>query len=87
MMSLQEPCDVDNLDLTGDKQGDLNSVSDWLISLGLPMYIGNLQEVGYDDMGSMPNMEEKHFQYAGVVDPRHMRRLLTSVASMPKEES
>lgn len=78
---------MDSLDLKGDEKGDLSSVSDWLISLGLPMYIENLREVGYDDMGSMPNMEEKHFQYAGVVDPRHMRRLLASVDLMPSDES
>ena len=78
---------MDNLDLTADELGNLSSVSEWLISLGLPMYIENLREVEYDDMNSMPNMEEKHFNYAGVVDPRHMRRLLTSVALMPKDES
>ena len=73
--------------MTADELGNLSSVSEWLISLGLPMYIENLREVEYDDMNSMPNMEEKHFNYAGVVDPRHMRRLLTSVALMPKDES
>ena len=47
------------------------------------MYIRSLAEVEYDDMESMPFMEERHFQFAGISDPRHMKRLLTSVESMP----
>ena len=48
------------------------------------MYIKSLAEVEYDDMESMPYMEERHFQFAGISDERHMRRLLASVAKMPR---
>jgi len=48
------------------------------------MYIKNLAEVEYDDMESMPYMEERHFIFAGISDPRHMKRLLASVERMPR---
>lgn len=48
------------------------------------MYIDNLQEVEYDDMAAMPYLKQKHFEYAGVVDLRHMRRLLASVERMTR---
>ena len=48
------------------------------------MYYNGLKEVEYDDMGAMPYMEEKHFLFAGISDPRHMRRLLASVQKMPR---
>ena len=48
------------------------------------MYVTSLTEVEYDDMAVMPLMEERHFQFAGISDPRHMNRLLASVARMPR---
>lgn len=78
------PCNISQLDFTRDSVGNLKSMSDWLTSLGLPMYIKSLAEVEYDDMESMPYMEERHFQFAGISDERHMRRLLASVAKMPR---
>ncbi|PFX34555.1 SAM and SH3 domain-containing protein 1-like [Stylophora pistillata] len=76
------PCNVSELEFTRDPLGSLESMEEWLISLGLPMYITSLAEVEYDDMAAMPGMEERHFQFAGISDPRHMSRLLTSVAEM-----
>lgn len=75
-------CNVSELDFTIDPLGNLGSLSDWLTSLGLPMYLKSLTEVEYDDMDAMPYMEEKHFQFAGISDPRHMKRLLASVECM-----
>lgn len=46
------------------------------------MYEDSLTEVEYDNMEEMPYMGERHFQYAGISDPRHMRRLLASVEQM-----
>ena len=83
-VSLQTSCNVSELDFTSDPLGNLESLSDWLTSLGLPMYYNGLKEVEYDDMGAMPYMEEKHFLFAGISDPRHMRRLLASVQRMPR---
>lgn len=63
----------------------MGSLDEWLTSLGLPMYIKSLTEVEYDDMVEvMPFMEERHFQFAGISDPRHMSRLLASVEEMPR---
>lgn len=72
------------MDFTSDPLGNLENASDWLTSLGLPMYIKSLTEVGYDDMESMPDRGERHFLYAGISDPRHMRRILASVEGMPR---
>lgn len=82
--SLQVPCNVSELDFKLDPVGNLNCLSDWLTSLGLPMYINSLAEVQCDDMASMPYLEERHFQFAGISDLRHMRRLLASVEQMPR---
>lgn len=73
---------MSELDFTRDKLGKLGSLEEWLTSLGLPMYVESLIEVDYDNMADMPYMEERHFQYAGISDPRHMRRLLESVEEM-----
>ena len=81
---LQVQCNVSELDFTRDTLGNLSSLDDWLTSLGLPMYVKSLTEVEYDNMEEMPDMEERHFQYAGISDPRHMRRLLASVEEMPR---
>lgn len=75
---------MSELDFTRDTLGNLSSLDDWLTSLGLPMYVKSLTEVEYDNMEEMPDMEERHFQYAGISDPRHMRRLLASVEEMPR---
>ena len=82
--SLQIQCNVTELDFTRDPLGYLGSLDEWLISLGLPMYIDGLKEVEYDDMELMPYMEERHFQFAGIGDPRHMKRLIESVERMPR---
>ena len=73
---------MSELDFTRDTLGNLASLDDWLTSLGLPMYVKSLTEVEYDNMAEMADMEERHFQYAGISDPRHMRRLLASVEEM-----
>ena len=80
----QVPCNLSELDFTRNTLGSLGSLEEWLTSLGLPMYVTSLTEVEYDDMAVMPLMEERHFQFAGISDPRHMGRLLASVARMPR---
>ena len=81
---LQVQCNVSELDFTRDMLGNLGTLDEWLTSLGLPMYVKSLTEVECDSMAEMPYMEERHFQYAGISDPRHMRRLLASVEEMPR---
>ena len=81
---LQVQCNVSEVHFTRDTLGNLASLDDWLTSLGLPMYVKSLTEVEYDNMAEMPDMEERHFQYAGISDPRRMRRLLASVEEMPR---
>lgn len=82
LFHLQVQCNVSELDFTRDTLGRLGTLKEWLTSLGLPMYEDSLTEVEYDNMEEMPYMGERHFQYAGISDPRHMRRLLASVEQM-----
>ena len=77
-------CNVSELYFTRDTLGNLASLDEWLTSLGLPIYVKSLIEVEYDNMADMPDMEERHFQYAGISDPRRMRRLPASVEEMPR---
>ena len=83
----QVPCNVSELKFARDPLGSLGSMEEWLISLGLPMYITSLAEVEYDDMAAMPGMEERHFQFAGISDPRHMRNVFPPYQAWRKDIS
>ena len=74
------------MELNAEILDEQDSLEAWLTSLGLPMYIESFREVQYDDIEMMPYMEEKHFAYAGVLDPRHMRRLLAAVQNLKRPE-
>ncbi|KAK3734061.1 hypothetical protein QZH41_015833, partial [Actinostola sp. cb2023] len=60
------PCDVSLYPQEPDHLGQVGTLEEWLISLGLPMYIDNLKEVEYDDMNAMPYLKQKHFEYAAM---------------------
>ena len=57
--------------------GHVSTVSDWLVSIGLPMYATPLTEAGYDTLGSVSSMTESSVLEAGVRDERHARRLVS----------
>ncbi|XP_067097679.1 SAM and SH3 domain-containing protein 1-like [Osmerus mordax] len=57
--------------------GHVTTVSDWLVSIGLPMYATPLTEAGYDTLGSVSSMTESSVLEAGVRDERHARRLVS----------
>ncbi|XP_075869530.1 SAM and SH3 domain-containing protein 1a isoform X4 [Nelusetta ayraudi] len=53
------------------------SVSDWLTSIGLPMYGACLAAAGVDSLGAVASLTEGGVWEAGVRDQRHARRLVS----------
>uniref|UniRef100_A0A3Q1FGD1 SAM and SH3 domain containing 1a n=1 Tax=Acanthochromis polyacanthus TaxID=80966 RepID=A0A3Q1FGD1_9TELE len=63
--------------------GNISTVSDWLISIGLPMYATSLAAVGVDTLSRVALLTESSVWEAGVRDERHVRRLITEARSFP----
>ncbi|XP_072535235.1 SAM and SH3 domain-containing protein 1a isoform X6 [Salminus brasiliensis] len=55
----------------------LSSVSDWLVSIGMPMYSDLLSAAGYDTLGHLSALTEAGVREAGLQEERHIRRLLS----------
>ncbi|XP_069581997.1 SAM and SH3 domain-containing protein 1 isoform X3 [Ranitomeya imitator] len=56
--------------------GHISSVSDWLISIGLPMYTQPLMNAGFTTLNKVPALSQTHLQGAGVSEERHINKLL-----------
>lgn len=59
--------------------GSGETVSDWLISLGLPMYTDVFISQGWDTLEIVIAMEEDDLRKCGISNPKHLRRLMTAV--------
>uniref|UniRef100_UPI0037E96D17 SAM and SH3 domain-containing protein 1a isoform X2 n=1 Tax=Semicossyphus pulcher TaxID=241346 RepID=UPI0037E96D17 len=57
--------------------GNISTVSDWLTSIGLPMYTTSLAAVGIDTLSRVALLTDSSVWEAGVRDERHVRRLLS----------
>ncbi|XP_064196539.1 SAM and SH3 domain-containing protein 1a isoform X7 [Anguilla rostrata] len=57
-------------------QGQAGTVTDWLTSIGLPMYAGHFLSAGYDSLARVSALTEAAALEAGVREERHVRRLL-----------
>ncbi|XP_037606641.1 SAM and SH3 domain-containing protein 1a isoform X4 [Sebastes umbrosus] len=57
--------------------GNIRTVSDWLTSIGLPMYAASLAAAGVDTLSRMASLTESAAWEAGVRDERHVRRLVS----------
>ncbi|KAF4092193.1 hypothetical protein AMELA_G00018080 [Ameiurus melas] len=55
----------------------LSSISDWLVSIGMPMYSDLLLAAGYDTLGHLPALTEAAVRKAGLQEERHIRLLLS----------
>ncbi|KAM8832683.1 SAM and SH3 domain-containing protein 1a isoform 6-T6 [Spinachia spinachia] len=62
--------------------GNINTVSDWLTSIGLPMYAASLAAAGVDTLGRVASLTESAAWEAGVQDERHVRRLVGEARSV-----
>ncbi|XP_069708244.1 SAM and SH3 domain-containing protein 1-like isoform X8 [Phaenicophaeus curvirostris] len=58
--------------------GLITSVSDWLISIGLPMYSSLLTEAGFNTLSKVPSLSQTCLQEAGITEERHISKLLTA---------
>ncbi|XP_068609706.1 SAM and SH3 domain-containing protein 1a [Brachionichthys hirsutus] len=56
--------------------GSISTVSDWLVSIGLPMYASSLAAAGVDTLSRVASLTESNAWEAGVRDERHVRRLI-----------
>ncbi|XP_053193552.1 SAM and SH3 domain-containing protein 1a [Scomber japonicus] len=57
--------------------GNISTVSDWLISIGLPMYATSLATAGIDTLSHVALLTESSVWEAGVRDERHARRMIS----------
>ncbi|KAL4661046.1 SAM and SH3 domain-containing protein 1 [Arapaima gigas] len=62
--------------------GGAVAVSDWLVSVGLPMYAGPLSAAGLDSVASISAVTEQVLQEAGVRDESHAHWLLEEARRM-----
>ncbi|KAM9797955.1 SAM and SH3 domain-containing protein 1-like isoform 3-T3 [Neosynchiropus ocellatus] len=62
--------------------GNASTVSDWLVSVGLPMYAGSLAAAGIDTLSRVAVLTENVAWEAGVRDERHVRRLLSEARTL-----
>ncbi|XP_042081864.1 SAM and SH3 domain-containing protein 1a isoform X7 [Haplochromis burtoni] len=62
--------------------GNISTVSDWLISIGLPMYSTTLATAGIDTLSRVALLTESSAWEAGVRDERHVRRLICEARSV-----
>ncbi|NXL28057.1 SASH1 protein, partial [Glaucidium brasilianum] len=58
--------------------GLITSVSDWLISIGLPMYSSLLREAGCNTLSKVPSLSQTCLQEAGITEERHVSKLLAA---------
>ncbi|KAI1240823.1 hypothetical protein IHE44_0009267 [Lamprotornis superbus] len=58
--------------------GLIASVSDWLISIGLPMYSSLLTEAGFNTLSKVPSLSQTCLQKAGITEERHISKLLAA---------
>ncbi|KAM5283436.1 SAM and SH3 domain-containing protein 1 isoform 14-T14 [Hipposideros larvatus] len=58
--------------------GCVSSVSDWLISIGLPMYTTTLTEAGFSSLGQVPSLSHTCLQQAGITEERHISKLVSA---------
>ncbi|NXY86431.1 SASH1 protein, partial [Alcedo cyanopectus] len=58
--------------------GLITSVSDWLISIGLPMYSSLLTEAGFNTLSKVPSLTQTCLQEAGITEERHISKLLAA---------
>ncbi|XP_040584113.1 SAM and SH3 domain-containing protein 1 isoform X3 [Mesocricetus auratus] len=58
--------------------GCVASMSDWLISIGLPMYTSTLSDAGFSMLSQVPSLSHTCLQEAGITEERHIRKLISA---------
>ncbi|XP_062980641.1 SAM and SH3 domain-containing protein 1-like isoform X3 [Elgaria multicarinata webbii] len=58
--------------------GHITSITDWLVSIGLPMYSSSLMTAGISDLSKVPSLSQTSLHEAGITEERHISRLLAA---------
>ncbi|XP_067398475.1 SAM and SH3 domain-containing protein 1 isoform X2 [Emydura macquarii macquarii] len=58
--------------------GHITSITDWLVSIGLPMYSTPLTEAGFNTLSKVPSLSQTCLQEAGITEERHISKLLAA---------
>ncbi|XP_053877792.1 SAM and SH3 domain-containing protein 1 isoform X2 [Malaclemys terrapin pileata] len=58
--------------------GHIKSITDWLVSVGLPMYSSSLTEAGFNTLSKVPSLSQTCLQEAGITEERHISKLLAA---------
>uniref|UniRef100_A0A674IAH4 SAM and SH3 domain-containing protein 1 n=1 Tax=Terrapene triunguis TaxID=2587831 RepID=A0A674IAH4_9SAUR len=58
--------------------GHITSITDWLVSIGLPMYSSSLTEAGFNTLSKVPSLSQTCLQEAGITEERHISKLLAA---------
>nr|XP_056709032.1 SAM and SH3 domain-containing protein 1 isoform X3 [Euleptes europaea] len=58
--------------------GHISSIADWLVSIGLPMYLSSLMAAGVNDLSKVPSLSQTCLQEAGIREARHISKLLAA---------
>ncbi|XP_029449906.1 SAM and SH3 domain-containing protein 1 isoform X2 [Rhinatrema bivittatum] len=62
--------------------GCITTVSDWLVSIGLPMYITPLTEAGINTLSKASFLSQIRLQEAGIKEERHRNKLIAAAARL-----
>ncbi|XP_077076189.1 SAM and SH3 domain-containing protein 1a isoform X3 [Siphateles boraxobius] len=65
----------------------LSSVSDWLVSIGMPMYSAPLLAAGFDTLGRVSSLNETRAREAGLKEDHHIRILLSEAQQVTASSS
>ncbi|KAH0622368.1 hypothetical protein JD844_024619, partial [Phrynosoma platyrhinos] len=58
--------------------GHITSITDWLVSIGLPMYASSLMAAGISDLSKVPSLSQMSLHEAGITEERHISKLLAA---------
>ncbi|XP_042306611.1 SAM and SH3 domain-containing protein 1-like isoform X2 [Sceloporus undulatus] len=58
--------------------GHITSITDWLVSIGLPMYTSSLMAAGISDLSKVPSLSQTSLREAGITEERHVSKLLAA---------
>ncbi|XP_034274879.1 SAM and SH3 domain-containing protein 1 isoform X7 [Pantherophis guttatus] len=65
--------------------GNISSITDWLVSVGLPMYSVSLRAAGINDLSKVPSLSQTSLHEAGITEERHISKLLAAARLLNPE--
>ncbi|ETE68239.1 SAM and SH3 domain-containing protein 1, partial [Ophiophagus hannah] len=65
--------------------GNISSITDWLVSVGLPMYSVSLRAAGINDLSKVPSLSPTSLHEAGITEERHISKLLAAARLLNPE--